>query len=89
MPSFLFIWSQSTGCQSAGKEVNEGDIIYFDNEEIGGNKGYGEVVYCDDLTIVNHPGFVLFNNGFICRDELMSTRIVGNKFENPELLEKP
>lgn len=40
-----------------GKEIYAGDIVKFDMTDIVGSKGIGVVEWCDDLTVVGHPGW--------------------------------
>ena len=66
-----------------GTEIYEGDIISFRNSTITGGfakKNVGEVIKINGCFKAGYSWFHWFN----CFDELI---ILGNKFENPELLE--
>lgn len=43
-----------------GVEIYEGDVIEHDNSEIGGTCDVGEVFWCDDLTLISHPGWAIW-----------------------------
>ncbi len=76
-----------------GKEIYEGDIVMFDNSEINQNpaKGLAEVIYTTDMTLADCPCFGLWfieeKQGFY-KSMLGDIKIVGNKYENPELIEE-
>jgi len=71
---------QFTGLKDKnGKEIYEGDIIYNHVEDC-----YVEVTWAED--------YARFDFGLGCgdysRDDISKFEVVGNKFENPELLNK-
>lgn len=68
-----------------GDDIYEGDILSFDDSEVGGPKGIAEVTYCTDYTIISVPGFYIFGNGFYSSFPC-HCKIIGNIYENPELL---
>jgi len=78
-----FVIQQSTGvCDSRGKEIFEGDIVYNFHNRICNGK-YGEVVFAlgswmilDDEGALDMPVF----------ENACSLTIVGNCFENKELM---
>ena len=69
-----------------GKEIYEGDIVRFDNTKIGGVKGTAEICWLDDFTISDNPGWCMFNNGWLNRDSFLGCEIIGNIYDNNELL---
>jgi hypothetical protein len=71
----------------SGKEIYEGDIITFDNSEIGGQKYEGIVEWNDDQCLDNLCwGLWIKNRGWLHCDFLGTIEVIGNIFENPELL---
>lgn len=77
---------QYTGLKDKeGKDIYEDDFVEFDESEIGGGKGFGQVVFCNDLTVINAPGFYLFLNGFY-RQFPLNCSVFGNVYQYPELL---
>lgn len=82
---------QCTGLRDLdGNDVYEGDIVEFDDSEwsIYLAKGRVEVVRCADLTLVDAPCWGLhFRDGFH-RGMLGRMKIVGNNFQNPDLVSR-
>ncbi|KKK86293.1 hypothetical protein LCGC14_2764690 [marine sediment metagenome] len=72
-------------------EIYEGDIVIFDNRTIGGELVRGEVVWCDDNTLSRLEwGLRLHGErqGYYPTDFLGYLEVIGNIYENPELLNK-
>ena len=88
VPASDFILMQSTGLKDKnGKEIYEGDIVKY---EAGCNTVTEEVVYDK-----NYAGFgvkdadanIIFTFGELAEDiDLSSIEVIGNIYENPELL---
>lgn len=78
---------QFTGLKDKnGKEVYEGDIIEFDNTEIGGTKTTGEVVFNTDITLSKLEWGLWTRKGYYRTDFLGRIEIIGSIHQNPELL---
>lgn len=81
-----FIWMQYTGvCDSEGKDIYEGDILTN-----GEKTGYVE--YCNSHECGQYE-ITVEDNGYSKRccekgTSWSNWKIIGNKFENPELMEK-
>lgn len=76
---------------STGKEVYEGDIITFDDTDIGGERlERCEVLWATDFTLVPSPCFALWVHrrvgGGFTNNMFGEIEVIGNIHENPELL---
>ncbi len=69
------------------QEIYEGDVVEVDDTQIGGHKYIGEVYYCTDYTLESNPGFAVWVPRKGHAELSCSVRVLGNKYENPELLE--
>lgn len=87
---------QYTGLKDKNNvEIYEGDIVNFDDSAIAesnySSRGIAEVVYTTDMTLYQSPCFSLFfykpKSGF-GMSMLGDIEVIGNIFENPELLEQ-
>ncbi len=92
-----YVLEQYTGIRDInGEEVYEGDIIIFNNSEIGGGITKGEVIWNTDLTLcglgwhlwVFETNIPKHHSGFMGMDWLGIVEVVGNIHKNPELLEE-
>jgi uncharacterized phage protein (TIGR01671 family) len=69
-----------------GKEIYEGDIIMFDNSQIGGKEIIGEVMFNMDNTLSNLEWGLFNKNGYHSIDFLGDNKVIGNIYENPDLM---
>jgi hypothetical protein len=84
-----FKMMQSVGVYDVDRnEAFEYDIIDFDETKIGGIKSRGLIVYETDLTLVDAPCYCIEIEGRILKYFPFGFKIIGNKFENPELLKE-
>jgi hypothetical protein len=67
-------------------DIYEGDIVAYDHTDIGGGSGVAEVMWMDDFCLQSNPGWCLWKNGYM-RDSLLGAKVIGNIYQNPELLE--
>ena len=66
-----------------GKEIYEGDIVHYHYDNGMGNEGWAEdVVHCNDFSDIRP--YMLFQQDWMC----FGQEVIGNIYENPELLEK-
>ena len=89
VPASDFILMQSTGLKDKnGKEIFEGDIVKY---EAGCNTVTEEVVYDKNFAgfgVKDADAVIIFTFGELAEDiDLSSIEVVGNIYENPELLE--
>jgi len=74
------------GIKTFGINIYVGDIIEYDETDIGGKKGVGEVIWCDDMTLMHTPGFTLINrSGIFSQFPMGWIKVLGNIYENPEI----
>ncbi len=63
-----------------------GDIIEFDDTEIGGDKCVGEIIWCDDQALGNLEWGLWTKDGYYRTNFLGKIKLLGNKHENGDLL---
>lgn len=70
------------------KKIFEGDILKYNDHEIGGKPGIGYVEWWDDLTLVLAPGWYVWciGGGLLNRGFPFQREIIGNIHQNKELL---
>lgn len=71
------------------KKIYDGNILKYDDSQIGGKPGIGIVEWWDDLTLVNAPGWYVWEigAGLLNRSFPFQREIIGNIHQNKELLE--
>lgn len=74
-----------------GKEIYEGDIVTYDDSEVSENPiiGTAEVIFCNDLCVYPVPCYALFflkDGSGIHNSMFGRIEVIGNIFENPELV---
>ena len=96
-----FLVDENTICQytgltdKSGKKIWEGDIIKYHFGEVYAPVKFGEYQSCFDSTSTSHVGFYVdwdekhnFRKDLGYWIKLVDAEVVGNIFDNPELLEK-
>lgn len=69
------------------KDIYEGDIVIFDNSEIGGERVTGIVVFNDDQTLGPLAWGLWTKRGYMNTDFLGHIEVIGNEYENKDLWE--
>ena len=89
-----YILMQWTGLEDKnGKQIFEGDIIKSPYIKTAGANNQGEVFWDESSAKFNIRGFSNGSNdcpwdAFWCNSDLEEMKVVGNIYENPELLEE-
>jgi len=82
-----------------GREIYEGDIIEYDERQIGGWHGIGEVIYNTDMSFYGAPNFGMWSCKILSRENMkenqtgigysvfpFNAKVIGNIFENKNLI---
>lgn len=69
-----------------GAEVYEGDVIELDSTIIGGKAIRGKVIWNNDTTMSRLEWGVWTKKGYYPTDFMGYLEVIGNIYENPELL---
>jgi uncharacterized phage protein (TIGR01671 family) len=92
-----YILQQFSGLKDDnGNKIYEGDIVHYNETEIGGFAGLAEIFFNIDMTLQG-PGFCMWSisvdkglkegqSGTGVGPFPFSCKVIGNIFENPELL---
>ena len=69
-----------------GKAIYEGDILHYVSTKVVYVVYYSIIKCSFYLVCLNNVDEIIFKNSWI--DVLLYSKVLGNKFDNPELLEK-
>jgi len=81
-----------------GKMIFEGDYVKLNNLPIGGSDGIAEVIWCNDFTLKNNPGWGLWfpqiaengmKGGYNDLETFLGCEVIGNQYEKPACLLLP
>lgn len=84
-----FVLMQYTGLKDKNSvDVYDGDIIIFDNTDIGGERITGEVMFNTDRSLSGLEWGIWTKKGYYRTDFLGDIEVIGNIHKNPELMEE-